>query len=134
MSNLNYVTDDSRDGMSLSDDGLNSYFDKSEEERVTEDSDASVCEGLDEPNYISADHAYYPDLLSWQSDLEASLDGEKGLDERSILSMEQYLCNLNSLDRGEAKVRMAETRARCKALCDGFGDDSAESNDSVTNA
>jgi hypothetical protein len=80
MSDLNYVTDDTRDDLILSDDDL----DKSEEERApyvddaylcyssdtyacdasdgTDDSNAYVCEGLDEPNYISADHCYYPDL------------------------------------------------------------------------
>jgi hypothetical protein len=84
MSDLNCVTDDTQDGMSLSDDGLNNCFNKSEDERAADDSDAYVCDGLDEPNYISADHVYYPDLSSWQSDLEASSDGEKGSDERSI--------------------------------------------------
>jgi hypothetical protein len=51
---LNYVTDNTRDDMSLFSDDLDSSFDKSEEERATDDSDAYVCESLDEPNYISA--------------------------------------------------------------------------------
>jgi hypothetical protein len=29
---------------------------------TTDGSDAYVCEGWDEPNYISADHGYYPDI------------------------------------------------------------------------
>jgi hypothetical protein len=66
--------------------------------------------------------------------LEASSDGEKGSDERSISTLEQLLCNLNYLDCKEAEVRMAETSASFKALCDGLGDDYDESDDSVTNA
>jgi hypothetical protein len=96
MSVLNYVTDDTRDALSLSDDGpedrfedsvdsdsdardqewLDNYFDRLEVERGTDDSDAYVCEGWDEPNYISADHAFYPDLSSWQTDPEVSLTGK----------------------------------------------------------
>jgi hypothetical protein len=87
MGDLNYVTDDTRDDMSLFDDDLDSYFDKSEEERATDvsdatdDSDVYVYEGWDELNYISADHAYYPDLSSWQSDLETPSDWEVGSDD-----------------------------------------------------
>jgi hypothetical protein len=120
--------------MSLFDNDLDSYFNKSEEERATDATDdynAYVCEGLDEPHYISANHAYYPDLSSWQSDLEASSDGEEESDERSISTLEQYLCNLNSFDRREAEVRMVATMARCKALCDGLGDESDEFDNSV---
>jgi hypothetical protein len=53
----------------------------SDEERATDvsdttdGSDAYVCEGWDEPNYISADHAYYPDLSELQSDVEPPTDG-----------------------------------------------------------
>jgi hypothetical protein len=68
MGDLNYVTDDSRDDVSIFDDDLHRYFDKSDEEWATDVSnttdgfDAYVCEGWDEPNYISVNHAYYPDL------------------------------------------------------------------------
>jgi hypothetical protein len=68
MGYFNYVTDDSRDDVGYSDDDLNSYFNMSNEERATDvsdttdGSDAYVCEGWDEPNYISAYHGYYPDL------------------------------------------------------------------------
>jgi hypothetical protein len=135
MGDLNYVTDDSRDDVGYSDDDLNSYFNMSDEERATDvsdttdGSDAYVCEGWDEPNYISADHAYYPDLSEWQSDVEPPSDGEEGLDERSTTTLEQYLCNLGSFDREEAEVLMAKTRVRCIMICDGLGDDSDESND-----
>jgi hypothetical protein len=134
MSNLNYVIDDNRDDTILFDDDIDNYFDKSEEERATDDFDAYVYEGLDGPNYISAYHAYYPDLSSWQSDLEASSDGEEASDERSISTLEHYFCNLSSFDRGEAEVRMAATKARRKALCDGLDDNTDESNVSVANA
>jgi hypothetical protein len=140
MSNLNYVTNDTRYDMTLSDDGLDSYFGKSEEERETDDSgatndsDAYVYEGLDEPNYISADHGYYPDLSSWRLDLEASSDGKMGSDERSISTLQQYLSNLSSFDHKKAEMRVAETRARCKALHYVLGDDSDESDNSVANA
>jgi hypothetical protein len=93
-----------------------------------------VWEGWDEPNYISADHGYYPDVSSWRSDLESSLDWEVGSDERSILTLELYLSNLDSFDREKAEMRMAEARARCKAPHDALGDDSDESDDSVSNA
>jgi hypothetical protein len=76
---------------------------------------------------ISADHAYYPDLLEWKSDVEPPSDGEDGSDERSISTLEQYLSSLNSFDCREAEVRMVATMARCKALDDVFGDDSDES-------
>jgi hypothetical protein len=56
------------------------------------------------------------------------------LDERSISSMEQYLCNLDSFDREEAEVRMDKTRVRCEILCGGLDDDSDESDDSVAHA
>jgi hypothetical protein len=55
---LNYVTDNTRDDISLFEDDLDSYFDKSAEERATDvsgatdDSNAYVCEDLNEPNYI----------------------------------------------------------------------------------
>jgi hypothetical protein len=68
MGDLNYVTKDSGDDVGYSDDDLNSYFNMSDEERstdvsdTTDGSDAYVSEGWDEPNYISADHGYYPDL------------------------------------------------------------------------
>jgi hypothetical protein len=116
MGDLNYVTGDSRDDVDCPDDDLNSYFNMSDEERdpdvsdTTDGSDAYVYEGWDEPNYIYADH--YPS------------DGEEGSDERSTTMLEQYLCNLDSLDREEAEVRMAKTRVRCIMLCDGLGDDS----------
>jgi hypothetical protein len=118
MGDPNYVTDDTRDDVGYSDDDLNSYFDKSDEERAidvsdtTDGSDAYVCEGWDEPNYICADHAYYPDLSEWQSDVESPSDGEEGSDERSTTTLEQYLCNLGSFNREEAEVRMAKTRVR----------------------
>jgi hypothetical protein len=81
MGDLNYVTNDTRDDVGISDNDLDSYFDKSDEERATDvsdttdGSDAYVCEGCDEPNYISANHAYYPDLSGWQSDVEPPSDG-----------------------------------------------------------
>jgi hypothetical protein len=65
MGDLNYVTDDTRDDVGYYDDDLKSYFNKSDEARATDvsnttdGSDAYVCEGWDEPNYISA---YYPNL------------------------------------------------------------------------
>jgi hypothetical protein len=105
MGDLNYFTNDTRDDMTLSDDDLNRYFNKSDEKRAadvsdtTDGSDAYVCAGWDEPNYISADHAYYPDLSSWQSDVELPSDGEDGSDERSTTTLEQYLCKLDSFDR-----------------------------------
>jgi hypothetical protein len=135
MGDLNYVTDNTRDDISLFDDDLDSYFDKSAEERVTDvsgatdDSDAYVCEGLDEPNYISANHAYFPDVSEWQLDVEPPSDGEDGSDERSISTLEQYLSSLSSFDRGEAEVRMAATMARCKGLDDVLGNDSDESDE-----
>jgi hypothetical protein len=36
-------------------------FGRLEGESTDDDSDAVICEGLDEFNYISADHCYYPD-------------------------------------------------------------------------
>jgi hypothetical protein len=119
MEGLNYVTDDSRDDVGCPDDDLNSYFTMSDEERATDvsdttdGSDAYVCEGLDEPNYISADHGYYPDISEWQSDVDPPSDGEEGSDERSTTTLEQYLCNLGPVDREEAEVRMAKTRVSC---------------------
>jgi hypothetical protein len=130
MGDLYYVTDDTLDDVGISDDDIDSYFDKSDEERATDvsdttdGSDAYVCKGWDEPNYISANHAYYPDLSEWQSDVEPPSDGEEGSDERSTTTLEQYLCNLDSFDREEAEVRMAKTRVRCNMLCGGLGDDS----------
>jgi hypothetical protein len=47
---------------------LDQYFDKLEAEKGTDDSDAYVCEDWDQPNYISVDHAYYPDLSRWRTD------------------------------------------------------------------
>jgi hypothetical protein len=135
MGDLNYVTNDTHDDISLFDDDLDSYFEKSAEERATDvsgatdDSDAYICEDLDEPNYISADHAYFTDLLEWHADVEPPSDGEEGSDEPSISTMEQYLSNLNSFDRGEAEVRMAATMARCKALDDVLGNGSDESDE-----
>jgi hypothetical protein len=76
MGDLSYVTGDSRDDVGYSNDELNSYFNMSDEERATDvsdttdGSDAYVCEGWDEPNYISADHGYYPDLSEWQSEID----------------------------------------------------------------
>jgi hypothetical protein len=108
MGELNHVTDDTRDDVGISDDVLDSYFDKSDEKRATgvsdttDGSDAYVCEGLDEPNCIAADHAYYPDQLEWHSDVEPPSDGEERSDERSTTTLEHYLCNLDSFDREEA--------------------------------
>jgi hypothetical protein len=82
MGDLNYVTDNTRDDVSDFDNDLDSYFDNSDEERATdvsdttEGSEAYVCKSWDDPNYISADHAYYPDLSDWQLDVEAPSDGE----------------------------------------------------------
>jgi hypothetical protein len=107
MGDLNYVTDDTRDDVGNSDNDLDSYFGKSNEERATDVSDttdgsnAYVCEGWDEPKYISADHAYYPDLSELQSDVEPPSDGEEGSDERSTTTLEQHLCNLDSFGRDE---------------------------------
>jgi hypothetical protein len=135
MGDLNYVTDDARDDVGYSDDDLNSYFNMSDEERAidvsntTDVSDAYVCEGWDEPNYISSNHDYYHDLSEWQSDVEPRSNGEEGLDERSTTTLEQYLCNLGSFDREEAEVCMAKTRVNCIMLCDGLGDDSDDSYD-----
>jgi hypothetical protein len=135
MGDLNYVTDDSRDDVGYSDDELNSYFHMSDEERATDvsdttdGSDAYVCEVWDEPNHISADHGYYPDLLEWQSDVDPPSDGEEGSDESSTTTLEQHLCNLGSLDREEAEVRMTTTRVRCIMLCNGLGDDSDDSDE-----
>jgi hypothetical protein len=36
------------------------YFGRLEGESDDDSSDALVCKGLDKPNYISADHGYYP--------------------------------------------------------------------------
>jgi hypothetical protein len=47
----------------------------------TDNSDAYVCEGWDETNYISADHGYYPDVLRWQPDPENASDEEQAMDE-----------------------------------------------------
>jgi hypothetical protein len=130
MGDPNYVTDDSRDDVGYPDDDLNSYLNMSDEERATDvsdttdGSDAYVCEGWDETNYISADHVYNPDLLERQSDVDPPSDGEEGSNERSTTKLEQHLCNLGSLDREEAEVRMAKTRVRCIMLCDGLDDDS----------
>jgi hypothetical protein len=74
MCDLNYVTDDARDEMSFSDDDLDSYFNKPDEERATDVSDTT--DGSD------SDHAYYPDLSSWQFYLGPPSDGEEGSDER----------------------------------------------------
>jgi hypothetical protein len=130
MGDLNYVTDDSRDDVGYPDVDLNSYFNMSDEDRATDvsdtkdGSDAYVCEGWDEPNYISVDHGYYPDISEWQSDVDPTSDGEKGSDESSTTTLEQYLCNLGSLDREESELRMAKTRVRCIMLFDWLGDDS----------
>jgi hypothetical protein len=43
-------------------------FGRLEGESTDDDSDALVCEGLDEPNYISADHCYYPDNSRYELD------------------------------------------------------------------
>jgi hypothetical protein len=105
MGDLNYVTDNTRDDVGNSDNDLDSYFDKSDEERETDVSDTTdgsddyVCEGWDEPNYIPANHAYYPDLSKWQPDVEPPSDGEEGSDERSTTTLEKYLCNLDSFDQ-----------------------------------
>jgi hypothetical protein len=77
MGNSNYLTSNSQDDMSLFDDDLDSYIEKSAKERATDvsgttdNSNAYVCESLDEPSYISANHAYYPGLPDWQLDVEA---------------------------------------------------------------
>jgi hypothetical protein len=116
-------------------DDLNSYLNMSDEEKAidvsdtTYGSDAYVCEVWDELNYISADHGYYPDLSEFQSDVDLNSNGEEGSDEPSTTTLEQYLCNLGSLKREEAEVRMAKTRVRCIMLCDGLGDDSYDSDD-----
>jgi hypothetical protein len=93
MGDLNYATNNVRDDAAYSDDDLNNYFHISDEERATDvsnttdGSDVYVCEGWDEPNYISADHAYYPDLSEWQSDVEPPSYGEEGSDERSTTTL-----------------------------------------------
>jgi hypothetical protein len=68
MSDANYVTDSSKDDSSLADIDLDSSFGDggSDTSHDTDASDALVCEGMDEPNYISADHCYYPDISRWQ--------------------------------------------------------------------
>jgi hypothetical protein len=68
MSDTNYVTDSSKDDSSLADIDPDSSFgdDGSDTSHDTDASDALVCEGKDEPNYISADHCYYPDISRWQ--------------------------------------------------------------------
>jgi hypothetical protein len=38
------------------------------EDESTDDDSALVCERLDEPNYISTDHCYYPDNSSYELD------------------------------------------------------------------
>jgi hypothetical protein len=80
-----YITDDERENARGSDEvreepsegprkerkpwveWMDSVFGRLEGESTDDDSDALVCEGLDEPNYISADHGYYPDISRWQS-------------------------------------------------------------------
>jgi hypothetical protein len=81
-----YITDDERENARGSDEvreepsegprkerkpwveWMDSVFGRLEGESTDDDSDALVCEGLDEPNYISADHGYYPDISRWRSD------------------------------------------------------------------
>jgi hypothetical protein len=132
MCDLHYVTDYAQDDMSLCDDDIDSYFSKSDEERATDtsttthSSDAYVCEGWDEPNYISAGNGYYPDLSECQSDVDTSSDREGESDEQSTTTLCQYLDSLRPCDREKAEKRMAKTRARIEAILyklDGDSDD-----------
>jgi hypothetical protein len=88
MSDTHYVKNDGRDDLSVSDDEqedshedqqgvkfrpmwaiwYDQYFGKLAGASDDDNSDALVCEGWDEPNYISADHGYYPDLFCYQCD------------------------------------------------------------------
>jgi hypothetical protein len=88
---FNNITDNTRDDVGNSDDDLDSYFGKSDEERATDVSDTTdgsdtyVCGGWDEPNYISSDHAYNRDLSECQLDVEPPSEWEEGSDERYTL-------------------------------------------------
>jgi hypothetical protein len=53
---------------SLDSDALSEYnFVPSLEDDSDVLSDAFVCDKWDEPNYISADNCYYPDIRHWQA-------------------------------------------------------------------
>jgi hypothetical protein len=71
MSDINYVTDSSKEDSSVStfyrqDDSSLTDSSSDGSSMDTDASDAYVCEGMDEPNYISADHCYYPDISRWK--------------------------------------------------------------------
>jgi hypothetical protein len=122
MSVLIYVTDDARDDLSLFDDEVEDtpednrkgqpgvkvrpawavwydrYFGKLEGESDNDDSDALLCESLDETNYISADHGYYPDISRWQPDPESS--------DEEITRSESYKAYAKSLRGFGERVRL----------------------------
>jgi hypothetical protein len=78
-------------------------FGQHEGESTEDDSDALICEDLDEPDHISADHCYYPDNSRYELD---SSDDEVLVDDpccplviaRNRASMDKFIDPMLSSD------------------------------------
>jgi hypothetical protein len=92
------------------------YFGKLESASDDDDSDALVCEGWNEQNYISADRGYYPDLSRYQLYPESSYEETSRSD-----SYEEYCESVSGF----------EEKARLDRLHGDLSDDSSDSDDSV---
>jgi hypothetical protein len=137
MSDANYVTDSSKEYSSLDDMDLDSSFgdDGTETSHDTDASDAYVCEGKDEPNYISADHCYYPDISRWKVRWHEypELDDEER--EPLVPSMDQWpygcspMCSKEEV--AEFKRNSYETRVKLYGYGTRSEDDSDDSDEPV---
>jgi hypothetical protein len=134
MSDANYVTDSSKDDFSLADIDPDSSF-GTDTSNDTDASDAYVCEGKDEPNYISADHCYYPDISRWQVRWHEYPESDDEEREPLVPSMDQWpygcspMCSKEEV--AEFKRNQYEIRARLYGHGTRYGDDSDDSNESV---
>jgi hypothetical protein len=93
-------------------------FGRLDGESTVDDSDALICEGLDEPNYISADHCYYPDNSHYELD---SSDNE--------ILVDDSCCPLVV-----ARKRPSMDKVIDPVLSSAFLDDWSESKESVGSA
>jgi hypothetical protein len=131
MSDINYVTDSSNEDSSLEGIDLDSSFgdDGSDTSHDTDASDALVCEGMDEPNYISADHCYYPDISRWQVRWHEYPEPDDEECEPLVPSMDQWSYGCSPMCSKEEVAEFRQHSAEIRAKLYGHGTRSQDGSD-----
>jgi hypothetical protein len=143
MSDTNYVTDSSKEDSSVStfyrqDDSSLTDSGPDGSSMDTDASDAYVCEGKDEPNYISADHCYYPDISRWKYQWQPDAESDDEKREPLVPSKDQWpygyspMCSKEEI--AEYERNLYDTRVELYGYGTRSEDHSDDSDESVVDA